>query len=555
MNTSQNSTKMNLIGIAPIKNEHGGNDMSKIIYEFYSEKDAVAVAALMKNNKFWVGKFDENLTGEKFVDYQCRKGAIFGIVGKKNDKVVSYVAAYKTGGQKVANKNQAFICALIIDQKYRMSVFSITDMFSLLIKELVNLGYNDLICEVAKDNYPSFYVMRKCGFVIIDERPTLYGDYVLHNYLPGVIKLADRIEYADSDVLPEIMQKLDKKNLYHAEEIIDNRFINIDCKAKKEEYSLYIDTLSGNIAGVHMRDANFKIWPCDRNLVAYTFDNFGIVSKTITVEFLCKEIVTKTKTFETEHFRVQIPDGVDKISFHVEGDVDKYTFFIDEMREQRRYKFEQANINLNDFCFEEKSAFLTCSMNENQVSLFKEMWPHICAPYIEGIFIPNYEKNISIGLIGDNKIIVTEKNEDYILTREYKSFGKRIEISTKAKMISKKQVQPMFQFALYDLSYNMDILLDDKSVANRKYDPEDGHYVTEEMIFLNFLQHEYSNQYFKQIDVSFDSLPRTIYRIKTDKLARCFCQLNYLGIEYNKKIFQGKREIDFGTIAIERIDS
>ena len=176
--------------------------MSKITYEFYSEKDAAAVAELMRNNKFWIGKFDKNLTGEKFVDYQRRKGTIFGIVGKKNNKVVSYVAAYKTGGQKVANKNQVFICALIIDQKYRMSVFSIADMFSLLIKELVNLGYNDLICEVAKDNYPSFYMMRKCGFVIIDEQPTLYGDYVLHNYLPGVIKLADRIEYANSDALP-----------------------------------------------------------------------------------------------------------------------------------------------------------------------------------------------------------------------------------------------------------------------------------------------------------------------------------------------------------------
>lgn len=555
MDTSQNLTKTSLIDTALIKNKHGENDMSKITYEFYSEKDATSVAELMRNNRFGIGKFDKNLTGEKFIDYQSRKGIIFGIVGKKNDKVVSYVAAYNTGGQKVANKNQAFIGAMIVDQKYRMAVFSIMDMFSLLIKELVNLGYNDLICEVAKDNYPSFYMMRKCGFVIIDEQPTLYGYYVLHNYFPSVIKLADRIEYADSDALPQIMQKLDKKNLYRVEEIIDNRFINIDCTAKKEKYSLYIDTLSGNIAGVHMRDSNFKIWPCDRKLAAYAFDNFDTVSKTVKVELLCKEIVTETKTFETKHFEVQIPDGIDKISFHVEGNVDKYTFFVDEMREQGRYKFEQASTKLNSFDFEEKSAFLICAKNENQFALFKEMWPHICAPYIEGILIPNYEKNISIEPIGDNRIIATEKTEDYVMTRDYKSFGKRVEISTKTKMISKKQVQPMFQFALYDLSYNMDILLDDKSVANRKYDPEDGHCVTEEMIFLNFLQHDYSNKYFKQIDISFNSMPKTVYRIKTDKLAKCFCQLNYLGIEYNRKIYKGKNEINFGTITIERIDN
>ncbi len=528
--------------------------MSKITYEFYSEKDAAPVAELMRKNKFWIGKFDDNLTGEKFIDYQRKKGIIFGIVGRKNDKVVSYVAVYKTGGQKVANKNQAFICALIIDQKYRMSVFSITDMFSLLIKELVHLKYNDLICEVAKENTPSFYMMRKCGFVIIDEEPTLYGDYVLHNYLPGVIKLADKIEYAESDALPKIMQKLDKKNLYRAEEILDDRFISIDCKAKKEEYVLYIDTLSGNIAGIDVRDAKFKIWPCNKNLDTYAFDNYDTLPKIVTVEFLRQEEVVDTRRFEIEHFEVQIPDMVDKISFQVEGDVDKYTFFINEMQEQGRYKFESKYKNLNGFLFEEKSAFLSCTANREHDSLFKEMWPHICAPYIEGIFVPNYEKNISVEAVGENKIVVVEQNEDFILTRDYKSYSDKIEIRTKVKMLTKKQVQPMFQFALYDLSYNMDILLHDKSVVNRTYDPEDGHCVTEEMIFLDFLKHDYSEKCFKQIDISFDSLPATIFRIKTTKLAKCFCQLNYLGIEYNRNVYKGKKEFDFGTVTIERID-
>lgn len=528
--------------------------MSKITYEFYSEKDAAAVAELMRNNKFWIGKFDEYLTGEKFIDYQRRKGTIFGIVGKKNNKIVSYVAAYKTGGQKVANKNQAFICALIIDQKYRLAVFSIADMFSLLIKELVRLGYNDLICEVAKDNYPSFYMMRKCGFVIIDEKPTLYGDYVLHNYLPGVIKLANRIEYADSDALPEIMQKLDKKNLYRAEQIIDNRFIKFDCKAKKEEYSLYVDTLSGNIAGIHMHDAKFKIWPCNSNLTAYAFDNFDDASKKVVVEFLNGGTTVDTKTFELSHFELGIPEGIDSIVFHVEGDIDTYTFFIDEMQKQGRYKLEQSHIKLTPYSFEEKSAFLSCEKNEDGCSLFKEMWPHICAPYIEGILIPNYEKNILINSVNEKKMIATETTEDYLLTREYKTLGNKIEIHTKANIFSKKQVQPIFQFALYDLSYNLNITLDDKTIATRKYDPEDGHCVTEEMIFLNFLQHDYSNKFFKQIDLSFETLPNTVFRIKTDKLAKCFCQLNYLGIEYNRKIYKGKREIDFGIITIEKIE-
>ena len=528
--------------------------MSKISYEFYSETDAEAVAALMRSNQFWIGKYDENLTGEKFIDYQRRKGTIFGIVGKKDGKVVSYVAAYKTGGQKVANRNQAYICALIIDKKYRMSVFSINDMFSLLIKELITQGYNDLICEVAKDNFASFYMMRKCGFVIIDENPTMYGDYVLHNYLPGVIKLADRLEYADSEALPEIMQKLDKKNLYRAEKIIDSRFIHIECRAKKEEYSLYIDTLSGNIAGVNMYTEKFKIWPCDKDLKAYTFDNDNDDGKKVTVAYLANGAILETQEHCENHFTLQIPENVEKVSFQIEGDDDKYTYFIGEMREEGRYAFAQKSISLNSFFWEEKSAFLSCASTQEHSSLFKEMWPHVCAPYIEGIFRPNYEKNVSIESAGENKLTVTEKTADYILTRQYKACGNKIEISSTVKMLSKKPVQPMFHFALYDLSYNMNILLEDKTTCNRKYDPEDGHCTTEEMIFLNFLKHSYSEKNFKQIDISFGGTDNSVYRIKTNKPAKCFCQLNYLGIEYSRKLYKGKTEIDFGTITVERID-
>ncbi len=55
---------------------------TNIKYELYSEKDAESVAALMKSNSFWIGKYDENLTGEKFIDYQRKKGTIFAVVGK-----------------------------------------------------------------------------------------------------------------------------------------------------------------------------------------------------------------------------------------------------------------------------------------------------------------------------------------------------------------------------------------------------------------------------------------------------------------------------------------
>lgn len=527
---------------------------TNIKYELYSEKDAEAVAALMKSNSFWIGKYDENLTGEKFIDYQRKKGTIFAVVGKSGGRAVSYVAVYKTGGQKVANKNQAFACALIIDSKFQMSVFSISDMFSLLMTELVKRGYNDLICEVAKDNYPSFYMMRKCGFVIINEEPTLYGDYILHNYLPSIIKLADRIDYADSNVFPQIMQKLDKKDLYHAEKLIDGRFISIECKAKKKSYSLYIDTLSGNICGMHRKESMQKIWPTDRNLSAYKIENLGEDAKSITVMLISNGTVTKTEVFGKGSFEVEIPKDTDKFAFKIEGEPETYTFLVDEIRKSGEKKEEQNVIKLNDFGFEEKSAFLACGDGNGHAVPFKEMWPHACAPYIDGIFIPRFDKNISIEKISDNKIKVTEKTEDFVMTRHYNADGDKMKIHTNVKMLSEKPMQPMFHFALYDLGYDMDILLEDKTKANRKYNPEDGHCVTEEMIFLDFLKNSYSEKNFEEIDIKFDSVPNAVYKIKTDKKAKCFCQLNYLGIKYDEEIYGGKKEADFGTVTIEKVN-
>ena len=262
--------------------------------------------------------------------------------------------------------------------------------------------------------------------------------------------------------------------------------------------------------------------------------------------------VVFSKDYEEKHFTLEIPETVDKVSFKIEGDEDTYTYFIGEMREQGRYEFAQSSVALNDFAIEERSAFL--SYGKDGTPLFKEMWPYICAPYIEGIFRPNYEKAVSIERVGEKRLVVTETKADYALTREYKAYGNKVEISTKAKVLNSKATQPMFQFALYDLSYSMNILLEDKTTCLRRYDPEDGHCVTEEMIFLDFLKQGYSDKYFKQIDLSFETIPNKVFRIKTDKAAKCFCQLNYLGIEYSRKVYKGQSEIDFGTITIECID-
>ncbi len=521
--------------------------MSKITYAFYDEqKDTQSVVDLMKRNQFGLTKFDRDLTKDKFIDYQHKKGTLFAVVGKKDGEVISYVAAYQTGAQKVMHANQVYVGRLIIDKKYRLNLFSVKDMFGLVIEELVNRGYNDLVCKIAKENLASFYMMRKLGFVILDEERTLFGFYVLHNYLISAGKLFNRKDYINRDNLAYGMQKLNKQHLYQTEKLIDGRFIHIDCKSSIRNYFLCIDTFSGNIAGLELKEAKIKIWPTDTSFQSYCFEDENKVRKNCVIEFVDKEQKTIIKRMNQSHEMLKLSDSIDTMTLKIEGDVDTYTFRIDEMRTFSKSKEEPHKIQMDSFSFEKESGFL------GFYSGFKEMWPHICAPYIEGIIGPNRNKKLRIEK-RNQSLFVKEEKEDYTLYREYVAEKNKIEIKTNVIKQSNQKVQPMFQFALYDLSYDMKINLEDGSSAHRIFDLTEKNKVNDEMIFVDFMQKDYSKKRVKSIELQFLSNPKISYHLSFEKAVTCFCQMNFLGIVYDEKIYKDQKEIDFGSITIKEI--
>lgn len=522
--------------------------MSKIKYTFYDEiNDTNSVVDLMKRNQFGLAKFDPNLTKEKFIDYQHKKGTLFAVVGKKDGEVISYVAAYQTGAQKVMHANQVYVGRLIIDKKYRLNLFSVKDMFGLVIKELVSRGYNDFICKIKKENLASFYMMRKLGFVILDEKRTLFDFYVLHNYLISAGKLFNRKDYINRDNLANSMQKLNKQHLYQTEKLIDGRFIHIDCKSSIRNYFLCIDTFSGNIAGIEFKDAKLKIWPKDASFQSYSFEDENKVRKNCVIELVDQNQKMTIKRMNHTHEIFNLSDSIDTMTLKIEGDVDTYTFQMDEMRSFSKLKEEMYKIQMGNFSFEKESGFLGFH------SGFKEMWPHICAPYIEGILGPNVNKKLHIEK-NERGLSVKEEKEAYTLFREYVVEKNKMEIKSKAIKQSDQKMQPMFQFALYDLSYDIKIDLEDGSSVHRIFDLTEKNKVNDEMIFVDFMQKEYSKKYVKSIEIQFLSNPLVSYRLSFEKAVRCFCQMNYLGIVYDEKVYKDQKEIDFGSITIEEIN-
>ena len=102
---------------------------------------------------------------------------IFGIVGKDGDKVANYLACYTVGGQRVCAPGELLVGIILVDKKYRAAVFSIAEMFNLLLEKAVELGYRVLLTEIGKTNLASLLLNRKTGALLLDaDRSVQVGD-------------------------------------------------------------------------------------------------------------------------------------------------------------------------------------------------------------------------------------------------------------------------------------------------------------------------------------------------------------------------------------------
>ena len=187
--------------------------MGKIVYSYYTPADAPAVTELFRRNAFGMGKYDPELTPERFIQNQEKKGFVFGIVGHDGDTAVTYVACYRNGSQRVCRAGQLIIGVMLIDKKFRSAMFSIADMFRMLLDRAENEGYLVLISEVATTNTSSLLLNRKTGALIFEAKPTVYGDYVLYDYMPSMLRHVCSHNVIETNIMPMLLRRISKAEL------------------------------------------------------------------------------------------------------------------------------------------------------------------------------------------------------------------------------------------------------------------------------------------------------------------------------------------------------
>lgn len=516
--------------------------MSKITYEFYSENDADTVAELMRRNRFWIGKYNTNLDGNTLREYQSKKGFVFGIVGKSDDKVITYVAAYRYGSQRICKQNQIIMSGLIIDNKYRMAIFSISQMFKMLLFKCVELGFNDIISEVNVSNKVSLSMMKKTGFLALDDTPTVFGEYVLHNYMPSLLRFFDS---KDIENPSQSIMSIDRKKQTQKPNFISPNTISIVWNARGLNYEFLINVETGEAVGVHCHGRYKLLRVNDDTIYYHNCVNENCTSKLKIATEFSNEAYTEEFVCQGEAY-IKMPAGTRSIKLYPETEPDGFCFFArnyvcSDKKEEIINKLQVYDCNSGYLYFDNKAL---C-----------ELWPCIDYPYLESPITPNYNKQlnttISRNRITKDKIVALHTTEHHLLKRVYEISPNKTIISTELTPNNGNRldnIDPIFHLSVD--SSNGEIILSNKE-KSYAYSLSNKQNVFAELIFEDF-KNDYSVETrFTSITFKIDG---TTYVLEADLPFYAIANMNYVVIRFDMdKVEHSKNSIKFPTISIKKL--
>lgn len=517
----------------------------EVRYEVYQESDAPKVVELLRKNKFYFSKFDDDLTVEKFLELQKRRGLICAIVAKKGDEIIAHVAAYHNGGQRIAAKNQVVISSLLIDESYRIVLRSVINLYTSIAREIIKMGYTEILAEVAHDNRASLYALRKCNFVLFDDSIDNYGNYVLHNYIPGIVMFTQSDKEISLKSLSRYISVIDKKNLIQKEEIVYGNYIDHIYNSPYGKMKLLININNGLVAGVELFD-KLNIYPATEKGTYYEIKGISNEAQLLEITSIYKDNkiskeslivegnkIKKIDINELKELKIKVSDIGLNLNFRVK----------DALIE----KFEEVcESDLDEAILNEEIGFLEYR-KKDKVKI-KEMWPFITDPFIDGMVIPNKEKGLMVTEKDDKHIAVKETRKDCEIVRVYKKEDGFISINTKVNLEDAAEMYPVFHFGLDDIKFKCYVETS-LGITEKKFDPMDTYRATEELLYVDFNNEDYSKEYFDKIIVKYKDIK---YEITTERKAKCFIHFNYIGIVYDNYIYKNKKNIDFGDITIKK---
>ncbi len=345
----------------------------------------------------------------------------------------------------------------------------------------------------------------------------------------------------------EITHSLDKKKAKQQTELIEGKYVEQTYHLKEYLIEFFINIENQNMGKVYIRNyIQIELLQNDSILFIKSYQSLEIA-----ISFYGKTNYVNTEQISLKEdgmYKIHILEKVKRI--HIEFSVLTISL---EIYPRPIQKEERMLICRQDKVFELDNGYLRFYKDGNP--LFVEMWPCLTRPLLFGYLIPR-KVNLKQEKIENNKYIVLEVKQAYIIHREYLFEPNKVKIHSYADIIEKTIIEPIFHIAFDNLKYKCSIITNNE-IVNKKYDAiNDRKYCNEEIIYEYFGKESYVENVMQEVLLTFENEE---YRITTKENMYCFHQYNYIGFSFikpskilEKHIIKENVKVELGTIVIER---
>ena len=396
-----------------------------IAFELYQDSDAEQVAELLNRNKFHTARH-KKVTPEDYRFTLRSRGYHFIVLAKKNGKVIAMAGVYPSSDQHVAKKHQVFLGSFLIDNLYRLSYSIVMGLFDMLMRNLMETDYKEILSSVRPENQGSYNLMLKCGFVLLSSEPQDFGRYALHCFSPAFLLYAgaDAVEVSSKnffEALPVVDRREARKFL--AKPRLHGKYIECDYKLDSADVTLLFDIENAKIDGAIV-PKHVKVYPDFDSPGQYIIEN---LRKSDPFHTSIRLIMEPTSGLTDIHYDITLEPGEKEIitcdkevkeftCMHAEQWYRFHPNLILETKEPKEpIRLESGTCGTLTPILDPSTGFLT--IWENEEKLVTLPWPCAVYPYLEGLFTPRIKDLLVEPL--ENGIMVTEETDTCRLIRKY----------------------------------------------------------------------------------------------------------------------------------------
>lgn len=521
--------------------------MSQVNYRFYEDQDAGAVLDLFRRNDYYLGK--RPVSVEQFRQSLVDRGTYFAAVGEDDETIIAYLAAYPSGDGKVCKNHQILFGGLLVDEKYRGKLYSISTIYTMMVLRVARMNaFTTIIGEVKSFRKQSLLMHRYFGSVNVNQAvPHDPLDNQMYNFLPGYFSLFDEGSVSRKEKMTNLLPKPDRRSYDKEDEIIDGEYVYTTGVLSYGKIRMLNHIHTGIIDEVELTDLGllFGLTRDRKQFVVKRSAAGNGTAPVVMIRMYENGTTAQEITIAPDEVSRVVPvdkDRIDRIRVEVEGTDDAYLFFpirfVEIKGPDLRELWAGHTMDLNSGIFK---------VSTGSCDLLDEMWPFMMPPYLIGEIDPYYGMNLEQG---DGPDSFVRKCADHIVQREYRKNGNEITIKTVVKSETPLELKPKFQFVLRDDQAK--VVFTPESGGSETVlcidEERDNKIATKELPFERFVSEPYSRTPFQKITVETGD---GSYTIITECPATAYLQFNYIGIDYDMDgIPYTDGTYDFGEIRI-----